>query len=199
MSLRDTILHQSQRLFSLKGFFSTGINDIIEAADTSKGGFYNHFASKEELFFEVLAEAQSIWREKVLSGTEDIDSPFERTAQILINYKDRYLVDTENFPGGCIFITLSVELDDQLPHLTSEVNRGYQRYKNLLTGLIQEGIDRGEFREGVNAEKVANYLFVGMLGASVVAGIDKSKPNLDRAINSLIAYLETLKPTNKSN
>jgi AcrR family transcriptional regulator len=64
MSLREEIIHESLKLFSLKGFLSTGINDIIEAANTSKGGFYNHFASKEELFHVVLAEAQKIWRER---------------------------------------------------------------------------------------------------------------------------------------
>jgi len=58
MSLKETIIHESLRLFSLKGFLSTSINDILEAANTSKGGFYNHFASKEELFFEVLDEAR---------------------------------------------------------------------------------------------------------------------------------------------
>ncbi|MEJ2365372.1 MAG: TetR family transcriptional regulator, partial [Deltaproteobacteria bacterium] len=31
------------RLFSMKGFLSTSITDILEAADASKGGFYNHF------------------------------------------------------------------------------------------------------------------------------------------------------------
>jgi AcrR family transcriptional regulator len=50
----------------------------LEAANTSKGGFYNHFASKEELFCEVLREAQRIWQEKVLTGLGEIESPIEK-------------------------------------------------------------------------------------------------------------------------
>jgi AcrR family transcriptional regulator len=57
-NLKERIIHESLRLFSLKGFLSTSITDILEAADTSKGGFYNHFASKEDLFFQVLDEAR---------------------------------------------------------------------------------------------------------------------------------------------
>ena len=68
MPLKNNIIHEAQKLFSLNGFLSTGINDIIDAAGTSKGGFYNHFSSKEDLFFAVLAESQSIWREKVLDS-----------------------------------------------------------------------------------------------------------------------------------
>jgi len=36
-------------------------------------------------------------------------------------------------------------------------------------------------------------LFAGMLGASVIYGLDKSTASLDRSINTLIDYLEKLK------
>jgi TetR/AcrR family transcriptional repressor of nem operon len=125
MILRETIIHEAQKLFSLNGYLNTGINEIINAAGTSKGGFYNHFCSKEDLFLEVLAQAQKIWRERVLTSISEIDSPTERIIQILTNYRDKYLKDSDNFPGGCIFITFSVELDDT--HLTS--------WKKFIRGL----------------------------------------------------------------
>jgi hypothetical protein len=36
-------------------------------------------------------------------------------------------------------------------------------------------------------------LFAGMLGASVIYGVDKSTKSVDRSINSLISYLKTIK------
>ena len=66
MELRQKIIQEALRLFSLKGFLSTSIQDILTAANTSKGGLYNHFKSKEDLFFAVMAEARKIWREKNL-------------------------------------------------------------------------------------------------------------------------------------
>ena len=47
MRLKDRITHESLKLFSVKGYLNTSISDIMEAADTSKGGFYNHYDSKE--------------------------------------------------------------------------------------------------------------------------------------------------------
>ena len=82
MTLRENIIHEAQKLFSLKGFLSTGINEIIRASGTSKGGFYNHFCSKEDLFLEVLAESQKIWRDKVLTSIREIESPTEKIIQI---------------------------------------------------------------------------------------------------------------------
>ena len=75
MNLKETIIHESLKLFSLRGFLSTSISDILEAAHTSKGGFYNHFASKDDLFFQVLEEARRIWREKTLAGLDEVVSP----------------------------------------------------------------------------------------------------------------------------
>ena len=86
MNLRETIIHESLKLFSLKGYLTTTINDIIEAAKTSKGGFYNHFSSKDDLFNAVLVEARNFWRERVLDGLDEIVKPSDQLIQLLENY-----------------------------------------------------------------------------------------------------------------
>jgi AcrR family transcriptional regulator len=193
ITLRKNIIHEAQKLFSLNGFLSTGINDIIQAAETSKGGFYNHFGSKEDLFLEVLAESQKIWREKVLASIDEIESPTEKIIQILVNYRDNYLKDTENFPGGCIFITFSVELDDTRPHLVKEVHKGFEGFKALLKRLLDEAVGLNELPRDLNTITVTEMLFTGMLGASVLYGVNKSTSSLDCSIDSLIEYFYLLR------
>jgi len=194
MNLKERIIHESLKLFSLKGFLNTSIHDILTAANTSKGGFYNHFASKEELFFQALDEARIIWREKNLSGLDEIGNPIGKIKQFLENFRDLYLKDAENFPGGCIFITFSVELNDQRPHLSREVNKGFIGLKLMLKRLLDEGKKLGELSSDVSTGAVTEMLFAGMLGATVMYGLDKSTANLDRSIDSLIDYLEKMTP-----
>ena len=193
MNLKETIIHESLRLFSLKGFLSTSINDILEAANTSKGGFYNHFPSKDALFFEVLDEARRIWRLRCLSGLDEIESPVGKIQRLLENYRDQYLTDSENFPGGCIFVTFSVELDDQRPQLCKEVNEGFVGLKALIQRLLDEGKESGELSSNVSTGAVTEMLLAGMVGASVIYGADKSTDSLDRSINTLIESLRELK------
>lgn len=193
MSLREDIVHESMKLFSLKGYANTGINEIIESVGSSKGGFYNHFASKEELFFEVLHQAQKMWRSRVLYGLNEIESPSEKVIRLLENYRDRYLKDSENFPGGCIFITFSVELDDQYPHLMQEVNTGFVGLKNMLKRILEEAKEVGELKRDVNVNRVTEMIFSGMVGSSVLFGADKSTVILDRSINALIDYLNEIR------
>jgi TetR/AcrR family transcriptional repressor of nem operon len=193
MNLKEAIIHESLKLFSLKGYLSTSITDILQAANTSKGGFYNHFASKEELFHEVLKEAQRIWRGKTLAGLDEIESPTGKIKRLLENYRDRYLKDDNNFPGGCIFVTFSVELDDQFPHLCKEVNKGFIGLKSMLKRLLDEGKGRGELNNDASTSAITEMIFAGMLGASVIYGVDKSTDSLDNSINTLIHFLEQLK------
>jgi AcrR family transcriptional regulator len=195
MSLRDEIIHESMKLFSLKGYINSGVNEIIESVGSSKGGFYNHFASKEELFFDVLSEAQKMWRSRVLYGLNELESPIEKVIQILDNYRNRYLKDEENFPGGCIFITFSVELDDQSPDLMQEVNKGFEGLKNLLRNLLVEAKESGELKPYINVDRTTEMIFSGMIGSSVLFGVEKSTTTLDSSINALIDYLNEIRLT----
>ncbi len=193
MTLKENIIHESLRLFSLKGFINTGINDILNAANTTKGGFYHHFTSKEDLFLQVLVEAQQIWRERSLFGLDEIDSPVGKIEKLLNNYKDRYLIDSENFPGGCVFVTFSVELDDQNPHLAQEVYKGLFGLKRMFKRLLDEGKEIGELKKDADTTAIADTLVNGILGVSVFYGIDKSTENLENSIGSLLNYLALLK------
>ena len=193
MSLREEIIQETMKLFSLKGYINTGINEIIETVGSSKGGFYNHFASKEELFYEVLTEAQKMWRARVLHGLDEVKSPVEKVIKLLENYRGRYLMDGENFPGGCIFVTLSVELDDQHPQLMQEVNKGFVGIKNMLNKLLEEGKKLGELKDDVDTSMLSEIIFAGMLGASVLFGVEKSPTTLNRSIQSLIDHIKKSK------
>lgn len=193
MSLKEKIIHESLKLFSLNGFLNTSILDIISAAETSKGGFYNHFTSKEDLFYQVLDESRKIWRERNLNGLDEVEDSIGKLKQLLTNYRDRYLLDAENFPGGCIFIMFAVELGDSRPHLSREVQKGFVGLKAMIKRLLDKGKNSGEFYNGINTDAITEILFNGMLGASVNYSVDKSFDTLDHSINSLIDYIDKLK------
>lgn len=193
MNLKERIVQEGLRLFSLNGFLSTSLHDILAAANTSKGGFYNHFKSKEELFFAVVDRAGIIWRERNLNELDQIDSPVERLGKLLKNYRDRYLKDAVNFPGGCVFITLSADLNDQRPHLSKEIDKGMTGLKKLISRILATAKESGELKERINTEDATEIIFHSMLGASIRFSATKSVSELDRTIGSLIDYLENLK------
>ena len=129
----------------------------------------------------------------MLHGLDELESPVEKVIMILENYRDRYLKDGENFPGGCIFITFSVELDDQQPLLMQDVNTGFVGLKNMLKRFLEEAKERGELKQNVNTNRLTEMIFSGMIGSSVLFGVEKSTVMLDRSINALIDYLNEVR------
>ncbi|WP_443747723.1 TetR/AcrR family transcriptional regulator [Asticcacaulis solisilvae] len=52
---RDRIVSAARRLFNQGGFSQVTIEQIMTEAELTRGGFYHHFGSKEQLFTEVVA------------------------------------------------------------------------------------------------------------------------------------------------
>ena len=121
------------------------------------------------------------------------ESSLEKVTLLLRNYKDLYLKDADNFPGGCVFITLAVELSDQIPHLSKEIEKGFIGLKNLYKRFLDEGKQSGELNGTVNTDIITEMIFNSMLGASVIFNSNKSTSGLDKSVDSLIEYLNQLK------
>jgi AcrR family transcriptional regulator len=54
---RQRLLAEAQRLFRERGYATTSLEQIAEAADVTKGAIYGHFASKEELMLSAMEAA----------------------------------------------------------------------------------------------------------------------------------------------
>ncbi|MEN8907685.1 MAG: helix-turn-helix domain-containing protein [Clostridiales bacterium] len=53
IELKNKIIKVAYKLFAKKGYEKTTIAEIIEEVGTSKGGFYHHFRSKEEIIEKI--------------------------------------------------------------------------------------------------------------------------------------------------
>jgi len=57
---RAEILAHAARLFRLRGYAGTNIDDIMLAAGLTRGAFYAHFTSKDDLFAEIVGVGQGL-------------------------------------------------------------------------------------------------------------------------------------------
>lgn len=193
MELKDKLLYEALRQFSTKGYSCTSTSSIIKAVGASKGGLYNHFKNKEQLSLAALRLARRIWREKNLQGLDDIPRPADKIIRLLENYRDFYLADTKNLPGGCIFVNLAVEFSDEFPHLGRDVSEGFVRLKQMIRRLLDEEREMGGLAERVDTGEEAELLFSGLLGACVIYSSDKSPETLGNTIGALCSHVEQMK------
>jgi TetR/AcrR family transcriptional regulator, transcriptional repressor for nem operon len=70
---RDKILESARRLFNKRGFSEVSIDEVMENAGLTRGGFYRHFRDKDELYAEAVrrflcADAPKPWQSKTSEG-----------------------------------------------------------------------------------------------------------------------------------
>jgi TetR/AcrR family transcriptional regulator, transcriptional repressor for nem operon len=65
---RETIVESARRLFSRHGFSGVSIDEIMAEAGLTRGGFYNHFQTKDELYAEVVTHALACRKSQVAKG-----------------------------------------------------------------------------------------------------------------------------------
>jgi TetR/AcrR family transcriptional regulator, transcriptional repressor for nem operon len=100
---RERIIDKAGALFREKGFDGIGVADIMEAADLTHGGFYGHFASKDDLVAQ--ASQRAMARAAVNWAKVTAAAPKNPYAALLAHYlSPRHRDD----PGhGCAFAALS--------------------------------------------------------------------------------------------
>src|ERR1700691_1434809 len=102
---RERIIEAASSLFRAKGFGGIGVADIMKAADLTHGGFYGHFASKDDLVAQAsrrtAARAAANWQRVVA------DAPGQPYAALLRHYLTPRHRDE---PGhGCAFAALGTD------------------------------------------------------------------------------------------
>jgi len=67
--VRAEIFGHAGRLFRLRGYAGTNIDDIMLAAGLTRGSFYAHFKSKEDLFVQVIGSGQGLlWKTRAANA-----------------------------------------------------------------------------------------------------------------------------------
>lgn len=125
--------------FAEGGYHPTSVAEIVQGLGVGKGVFYWYFASKEELFLEILKEAQTDLRRCQSQAIRDEQDPSQRIAKgmhaSMAWYEaNRSLVNLFQF---------AVTEERFAPAM----RKGQEVAVADVARQLQEGIDAGEFRD----------------------------------------------------
>ena len=156
--VRAKIVRCARQLFNRCGFNEVSIDDVMAAAGLTRGGFYNHFKSKDDLLVEVLAAYTQERREE---APEDMSACGPEIARQMFNqYVSRqHLNDLE---GHCPLIALPADVT----RAGSTVRAAYQ---DVLTALVQMFEGCLETNDIMSARERALAVAATSVGAMVLA------------------------------
>lgn len=133
---------------------SSGIGTVMKKVGLTKGGFYRHFKSKDDLFVEAVARAFDEMGRGMLEAAKS--APAGQALRAII---ERYLSTPHaNSPGmGCVFAALGPELARKPLSVQKRIEALREAYRERLLPFVP-----GRTRE----ERVAKFqlLFPAMAG-----------------------------------
>ena len=149
---RQRIVETAARLFRDRGFDGIGVDAIMAGAGLTHGGFYGHFASKEALAAEAVAQAigrSTAWQSR-LTSLADLASEY---------LSPRHRADRGN---GCPVAALGADPARQRRLVRRTLAAGARAHIDRIVALLRRGAPDAGRRRAIATD-------AGMVGALTLA------------------------------
>ena len=151
--VRARVLDAAVDLFARQGFEATSVAQVVTAAGVAKGGFYHHFASKEDLLYEVYGDLI----DRQLTAMDDILAralPPADTLRALI--VDLVVSTARSARQALVFWREMHRLGDAR---AEQYRRQRRRYHDAVRRLVRDGQASGAFATSASADTVTFAIF----------------------------------------
>lgn len=184
---RDKLIAAANKLVLKKGLSATRVDEVCEEAGVTKGSFYHHFESKEEMasalledFFGRLASALSD------GGWTDIADAKKRLAAML----DRAVEIAEGpmLKKGCIMGVLTVDLAAVNASVRKDLGNKFNAVVDLVSPVIEAALkDSGMKNRDAKSNSIAlAKQFVAVMEGGILLG--KATGNVEEVANSIRCF-----------
>jgi AcrR family transcriptional regulator len=173
---RQAIVDTSARLFARNGYHATGITELCEANDLGKGALYHYIGSKEEL----LAAIHDRVMDEVMQGAERVAQSGGSPSAQLAMLGEELLEVIHRYPDH-VWVFLH-EFHALTGKNTDQFRDRRRQYERQVEGILQAGVDSGEFRDidpWLTARAwlgMHNYTYLWLQAGGRVSARDVAKP-----------------------
>ena len=155
---KSLIIEAAAKVFANRGYSGTLMADIAAEAGIGKGTIYEYFPSKEGLFFAVFewfvqitkAEAKISISALGGSASERLKALNDALLRSWLDMLDMYSLVMEFWSASA-----SSQMRQRFKLAFRE---GYRDFRQIVSALIRDGVEAGEFQPEVDAESVAAAL-----------------------------------------
>jgi TetR/AcrR family transcriptional regulator, transcriptional repressor for nem operon len=190
-SARDKILEAALSVIRSKGYAATAVDDLCTAAGVTKGAFFHHFNSKEEL----AVAAADHWSETT-SGLF-AQAPYHRHSDPLdrvlgyIDFRKKLLVG-ELAEFTCLVGTMVQETYDSNPDIRDACAHSITSHAAKIEPDIREAIAQHGVKPAWTAASLALYTQAVLQGAFILAKATGGPKAAAEAVDHLRRYVELL-------
>jgi TetR/AcrR family transcriptional regulator, transcriptional repressor for nem operon len=189
---KTKLLNATLEVIRAKGYTATRIEDVCEAAGLTKGSFFHHFKSKEEL---ALAAAEH-WND--VTGGLFASAPYQQLSDPLdrlLGYVDfrKAILRGELPEFTCLVGMMVQEVYETHPAIRAACERSICGHASTLEPMIEEAMQKYGIGDGQwSAESLALYTQAVIQGAFVLAKAKGGPEVASESLDHLRRYLTML-------
>ena len=182
---RQRLLDAALQIFARNGFERATIDEIVREAGFSKGAFYVHFESKEDLFWEIL-------RQRIEARKETLRQALEPSAGIAEN--QRLLLEALFEAPGSEPLGPAVYYEFMAHGMRNEKVRArlsevYAGWHDFVVDAIKVGRERQVIRDDVDISLQASALMATYEGALIQSQLAREHLRLSGRVTELSELL----------
>lgn len=192
LATHDRIVAAAARLFALKGYHDTKLEEILAKAEVTTGAFFHHFQSKEDLGFAVL-DRHMKKRRQMLEQIErqlspSADDPLERVFRRLDAIQEM-IRRRENRKGGCIIGNLSTALSDTHERFRRRLARCFDEMALEFKPHLDAAARQSGAGPRVDTAALARYIVAIIEGSIMLTRTQKDREMMARHFDYLKEHL----------
>jgi TetR/AcrR family transcriptional repressor of nem operon len=183
---REKLIRAATDLIRRKGYIATTIDDICEHSGVTKGAFFHHFKSKEELAKACLAA----WNCQA-SAMEDA-APFQAITdprQKVLGYMDFFMgvFDNPKVLKSCLAGTTAQEVSDTNPPLRKAANMCFQNAAKRFQTLLDDACKNT--RKPVDTASLAALWMAAIQGSLILSKASQDGSVIRRNLEHVKQYI----------
>lgn len=182
---RGRLMEAATSVFARSGFDRATVDEIVREAGFSKGAFYVHFESKEDLFWAMLEERISSHQEVFLSVLDDNEPMQENMRRILAAV---FGLAREDPLWGSLFMEF-VAHAARNEKVRLRLSTMYERWRELIVAMLTHGRETGHIRKEIDLQFIATILIAIVEGAVIQSRMAPERVRLEELIDPLAATL----------
>ena len=167
---RRRIVEAAARQFRKNGIVATGLNDLMKAAGLTHGGFYKHFASKDQLVAEACADAVD-----AAIASRGMEAQPTINAAVAAYLSTRHRDDPAS---GCPLAAIGSELSRSDREAREAATAGFVRLVDILAGKAGTADARRRALVAaatmIGAVTMSRIVIDAGLSAEIVSEVEKS-------------------------
>jgi TetR/AcrR family transcriptional repressor of nem operon len=190
VATRNRIVLAAAELMHVKGVAATTVDEVLAASATSKSQFYQHFADKTDLVYEVI----TVRADEILSWQrlrlEKVDS-----FRGLYHWRDAMVQRCTLRRGlwGCELGSLAAELSDSDDKARVSLAEHFAEWRSILAAALERMRDSGVLVADIDGPALATGLLAAVEGGYLLSQTAHDPRLMQTALNSAIGHIMTFR------